>query len=71
MAVDERQQRQWIEKRDRRERFRAAWALLKKYRPREGEDDEAFERRMRHENDMYALECDLREDVANDEDGND
>lgn len=68
MAIDERHRQQWSEERDQRERFRAAWSMLKKFSPREGEDDETFRRRMAWENQMGMMEMDAREEVANDDD---
>lgn len=68
MAIDERHRQQWSEERDQRERFRATWSMLRKFRPREGEDDETFRRRMAWENQMGMMEMDAREYVANDDD---
>lgn len=68
MSIDERHLRRLRAERERRQLVRDVRRTLSAYSPRDGEDDEAYRRRLAQQDDLCALEMDAREDVANDDD---
>lgn len=69
ISVDERHQRRWHVEQERRHLVRDMARVLHTYGPCDVEDDAAYRRRLARQDDLFALEMDAREDVANDDDG--
>lgn len=65
MPIDERHHQRWRAEQERRQLVRNVAHMLRKYAPRDGEDDETYKRRLARHDDLCALEADAREDVAN------
>lgn len=68
MSIDERHQCRWRAEQARLQNVRDVAHILWTFAPRNDEDDETYRRRLARQDDLYAMEADARQDVANDDD---